>query len=121
MQQLAKTMGKVERRPLVNLIRTVPIVWSDHPLIANALLEIRVTSARCLTQQELPKALPITIPVNVRMLMTHRRKKIQRAHALRRERRIGYARVLNVERRVLGENVLIFDLIQVPLIILGNM
>ena len=45
--------------------------------------------------------------------MRDRHEKIERAHPGGREGRIGHGRVLNVKRRILREDVAVFDLIQI--------
>ena len=54
------------------------------------------------------------------MLMRDRRQHVERAVAARRQRRIGDAGVLDVERRVFGEHVLVLDVVEVPRVILGD-
>ena len=50
-------------------------------------------------------------PVDVRVLVRHRRKHVERAHARGRQSRISHGGVLDVERRVVREDVPIFDFV----------
>ena len=54
------------------------------------------------------------------VLVRHRRQDVERAHPLRRERRVGDRCVLHVERRVVGQHVLVLDLVEVLRVVLGD-
>ena len=116
-QHLVEGVREVEGRAAVDLVLPIPIVRRDDPFEADASLDIGESRLRNLPQHQRAEALAFARPIDVRMLVRDRREHVERAHPARRERRVGDARILDVKGGILGEDVPVFDLVEVARVV----
>ena len=119
-QHLREAVREVEGRAAIDVQLAFPIRRRHHALETDALLDVGYPEFFELAQRHAAIPRPLLVPVHVRMLMRHRQQHIQRAVAGRRHGGVGAHRVLHIERRVFGQNVLPLDLVKVATIIFRN-
>ena len=120
MEHLPQIMRHAESGSLVQPVVRAPIGRRDHFLETNAAFHVRNANLFQLPQSQGPEARFLLIPVDIAMLVRHRQQDVERAHLLRRQRGVGDAGILHIERRILRELVQLFNIAQVLAVILGQ-
>ena len=119
-QHLVEAVREVEGRAAMDLVVRVPVVGRDDALETDAPLDIREASLRDL-RAACSRGSARARGTNRRsVLVRDGRKDVERAVAARGERRVGDARILHVEGRIVGEDVAVLDLVEVALVVGGD-
>ena len=118
-QYLIEAVRQVKGRTAVNLIALIPVGGRENSLQTNASLDIGKSRLLNLLEHQGAKAVALARPIDIRMLVCHRRKHVQRAHPAWGECRVGQAGVLNIERRVAREDVTVLYFVEIARVVLG--
>lgn len=119
-QHLVEAVREIECSPFVDLVLLIPIGRRDDALVADPALDIDKTSFRYLSKYSIPETIAFLTPVHVRILMRDRDENVKSAAAFGRKRRIGDAGVLDIERRIITQNLSGFDFFYVLRVVFGN-
>src|SRR5947208_14890005 len=107
-------MGEVESGAPINFVTRIPIVGSDDALVANSSLDVVKSCLGNLTQEPVAERLSRLSPIHIGMLMSDWRENVERAQSFWCKRGISDARILHIERRIFGQDMLVFDLSKIP-------
>src|SRR4051812_43744 len=113
-------MGEVESGAPINFVTRIPIIGSDDALVANSSLDVVKSCLGNLAQEPVAKSLARLSPIHIGVLMSDWGKNVERAQSFGCKRGITDARILHIERRVFGQDMLVFDLGKIPGVILGD-
>ena len=120
MQHLLQAVREIERRALVNLVfrsQSSGVTMRSKRMRHSTSVKPAFAICRSIFARKRSRS---RRPIDIRMLVRDRREHVERAHPARRECRIGDARVLHVERRIVGENVLVLDLVEIARVVGGD-